>query len=91
MQTMSKELTDLMMKADKLPPEEQLYLISYLSNRLRTCEIKEKPRRKATEFIGVAPNHLGGMDAQEYVTRMRNGEFPDLEIENKHRGIKNES
>jgi hypothetical protein len=77
---MSKELVDLIMKAKKLSPDEQLYLISHLAGNLRRCEIKEKPRRKATEFIGVAPNHLGGMDAQEYVTRMRNGEFPDLEI-----------
>ena len=88
---MSKELTDLVMKAKELSPEEQLYLISYLAENLRGCEIKQKPRRKATEFIGVAPNHLGGMDAQEYVTRMRRGEFPDLEIENKYRGSKNES
>jgi hypothetical protein len=33
------------------------------------------------EFAGIAPNHLGGMDAQEYVTRLRRGEFPELEIE----------
>ena len=31
--------------------------------------------------MGIAPNLLGGMDAQEYVTRMRRGEFPELEIE----------
>ncbi|NEP42510.1 MAG: hypothetical protein F6K35_26135 [Okeania sp. SIO2H7] len=90
---MSKELTDLMMKADKLLPEEQLYLISYLSNRLRTCEIKRQPRRNIKELEGIAPNLLGGMDAQEYVTRMRRGEFPDLEIEAKHKqgGNNNES
>ncbi|MDY6804229.1 MAG: hypothetical protein SXA11_10535 [Cyanobacteriota bacterium] len=80
MNPMSKELVDLIMKANELSPEEQLYLISHLAGRLRYCDIKQKPRRKATEFIGVAPNHLGGMDAQEYVTRMRNGEFPELEI-----------
>lgn len=88
---MSKELIDLIMKAKELSPEEQLYLISHLAGNLRRCDIKQKPRRKATEFIGVAPNHLGGMDAQEYVTRMRSGEFPELEIENKNLVVKNES
>jgi hypothetical protein len=34
------------------------------------------------EFAGIAPNLLGGMDAQEYVTRTRRGEFPDLELAN---------
>ena len=78
---MSKELNDLMREADALTPNEQLRLISYLTQRLQNCEIKRKPRRKVTEFAGIAPNLLGGMDAQEYVTRMRRGEFPDLEIE----------
>ncbi|MFB2977931.1 hypothetical protein [Microseira sp. BLCC-F43] len=35
------------------------------------------------EFAGVAPNLLGGMDAQEYVNRIRRGEFPELEIQQK--------
>ncbi len=78
---MSKELNDLMREADALTPNEQLRLISYLTQRLQNCEIKRKPRRNIMEFIGIAPNMLGGMDAQEYVTRMRRGEFPDLEIE----------
>ena len=77
---MSKELNDLMREADALTPDEQLRLISYLTQRLQNCEIKRKPRRKITEFAGIAPNLLGGMDAQEYVTRIRRGEFPDLEI-----------
>ncbi|HAA30184.1 MAG TPA: hypothetical protein DCE56_23990 [Cyanobacteria bacterium UBA8553] len=78
---MSKELSEVMRQADALTPDEQLQLISYLAERFRRFEIKRKPRRKITEFIGIAPNLLGGMDAQEYVSRMRRGEFPDLEIE----------
>ncbi len=77
---MSKELNDLMRGADALTPDEQLRLILYLTQRLQNCEIQRKPRRKVTEFAGIAPNLLGGMDAQEYVTRIRRGEFPDLEI-----------
>lgn len=78
---MSGELIEVMRLVDALTPDEQLHLISHLVEKLRECEITRKPRRKVTEFIGIAPNHLGGMDAQEYITRMRRGEFPELEIE----------
>lgn len=80
---MSKELFEVLRLADELSPDEQLELISYLVQRLRNCEIKRKPRRNVMEFAGIAPNLLGGMDAQEYITRMRRGEFPELEIEQK--------
>jgi len=72
---------DLMKQADALTPDEQLQLIAHLTQKLRRCEIKRKPRRSVMEFMGIAPNLLGGMEAQEYVTRMRRGEFPELEIE----------
>ena len=72
-----------MKQADALTPDEQLRLIAYLTKRLQRCEIKRKPSRNIMEFISIAPNMLGGMDAQEYVTRMRRGEFPDLEIAEK--------
>lgn len=77
---MSQELLDLMKQVDALTPDEQLQLIAYLTQKLRHCEIQRKPRRNVTEFAGIAPNLLKGMDAQDYVTRMRRGEFPDLEI-----------
>lgn len=80
---MSKELSEIKRLANELSPEEQLQLISYLVQRLRNCEIKRKPRRNVMEFAGIAPNLLGGMDAQEYVNRIRRGEFPELEIEQK--------
>jgi hypothetical protein len=80
---MSKELSELKRLADELSPDEQLQLISYLVQRLRKYEIQRKPRRNVMEFAGVAPNLLGGMDAQEYVNRIRRGEFPELEIQQK--------
>lgn len=83
---MSKDLFEVLRLADELSPEDQLQLISYLAQRLTNCEINRKPRRNIMEFIGIAPNHLGGMDAQEYVSRMRRGEFPELEIEQKESG-----
>lgn len=78
---MSKELLDVIKQANALTPDEQLQLIAHLTKKLRRCEIKRKPSRNVMEFMGIAPNLLGGMDAQEYVTRMRRGEFPELEIE----------
>lgn len=78
---MSQELFEVLRLADRLSPDEQLELISYLVQRLRKCDIKRKPRRSVMEFAGVAPNLLGGMDAQEYVNRIRRGEFPELEIQ----------
>ena len=83
---MSKQLIELMTLADALTPDEQLSLISHLVQRLSLCEISPKPRRNLTELEGIAPNLLGGMDAQEYVTRMRRGEFPDLELANQQLG-----
>lgn len=78
---MSQKLNDLKKQVDTLTPDEQLRLISYLLQKLSLCEITSKPRHNVMEFAGIAPNHLGGMDAQEYITRMRRGEFPELEIE----------
>lgn len=75
---MSKELNDLMRQADALAPDEQLSLIAYITQKLQRCEIKCKPRRDIMEFEGIAPNLMGGVDAQEYVIRIRSGE--SLEI-----------
>lgn len=83
---MSKELNEVKELAKQLTPDEQLQLIAYLTQKLQRCEIKRKPSRNLMEFAGIAPNLMGGMDAQEYVTRIRRGEFPDLEIAEKQLG-----
>ena len=77
---MSKELVELMRQANALTPDEQLQLIAHLVEIIGHCKIEAQPRRDVIEFMGIAPNMLGGMDAQEYVNRMRRGEFPELEI-----------
>jgi len=77
---MSKELLNLIKQADALAPEEKLRLLSHLVQKISLCQITPLQRYKVTDFMGIAPNHLGGMDAQEYITRMRRGEFPELEI-----------
>lgn len=77
---MSKELFDLIKQADALAPEEQLGLLSHLVQKISDRDITPKQRFNWTDLEGIAPNHLGGMDAQEYITRMRKGQFPELEI-----------
>ncbi|MBD6616979.1 hypothetical protein FNW02_14355 [Komarekiella sp. 'clone 1'] len=78
---MSKELNEVKELAKQLTPDEQLQLIAYLTQKLQRCEIKRKPSRNLMEFAGIAPNLMGGMDAQEYVRRIRSGEPLDPEIE----------
>ncbi|NET02424.1 MAG: hypothetical protein F6K62_26780 [Sphaerospermopsis sp. SIO1G2] len=78
---MSKKLSEAMKIANDLAPDEQLTLISHLLQRISLCEITPQSKYNITELEGIAPNLLGGMDAQEYITKMRNGEFPDLEIQ----------
>jgi len=78
---MSKELNEVKEVAKQLTPDEQLQLIAYLTQRLQHCEIKRKPSRNLMEFAGIAPNLMGGMDAQEYVRRIRSGEPLEPEIE----------
>jgi hypothetical protein len=77
---MSQELINLIQQAARLFPEEQLQLIAHLTQTLSHYDIQPKPRHNVMEFSGSIPNLLNGMDAQEYVTQMRRGEFPDLKI-----------
>ena len=68
----SKELTNAIMHADQLSPDEQLELISHLAERARQALGQAKPRRSWSEIRGAAPYPLTGEeDAQAWVTRTR--------------------
>lgn len=77
---MSQALINLMQQAAQLSPQEQLQLIAHLTQTLSHYDIQPNPRHNVMEFGGSIPNLLNGMDAQEYVTQMRRGEFLDLKI-----------
>ena len=77
---MSQELTNLMQQAAQLSPQEQLQLIAHLTQTLSHYDIQPNSQYNVMEFSSSIPNLLNGMDAQEYVTQMRRGEFPDLKI-----------
>ena len=64
-------LSDMIKQADKLTPDEQLRLATYLVDRARVAYPAVKPRRKWAEIQGAAPYPLLGEDAQAWVSRTR--------------------
>jgi hypothetical protein len=60
-------------KALALPDEEQERLLKRLeiARRVRSQKPEVTPGRHWHEIRGIAPNLLGGEDAQEWVTRTR--------------------
>lgn len=69
---MSSQLEAILKQAQRLSREEQLELIRQLTKKVSTQqETPAKPKRKVTEFYGVAPNLLSGIDAQEWVEQLR--------------------
>lgn len=64
-------LNDMIKQADKLTPDEQLRLATYLVDRARAAYPAVKPRRKWAEIRGIARPSLFGEDAQAWVSRTR--------------------
>ena len=64
-------LDDLMERASTLTPDEQLWLVEHLAERIREAHAGPKRRRKWAEICGAAPYPLLGEDAQAYVSRTR--------------------
>jgi hypothetical protein len=67
----SKELDELVKKAETLTSDEQLLLIARLAERLRRTYETSRPRRKWREIRGSVPYPLLGEDAQAWVSRTR--------------------
>ncbi|WP_017655151.1 hypothetical protein [Fortiea contorta] len=69
---MSSQLEAILKQAQGLSTEEQLELIRQLTEQVSTqSETQAKPKRQVTDFYGIAPNLLSGMDAQEWVEQLR--------------------
>jgi len=64
-------LNELIARAENLPPEDQLQLISRLVEKVRTSYRRAPQRKKWRELCGRAPNLLDGEDAQTWVNRTR--------------------
>jgi hypothetical protein len=62
-------LNDMIKQADRLTPDEQLRLATYLVDRAQAAYPAVKPRRKWAEIRGIARPSLFGEDAQAWVSR----------------------
>ncbi len=76
---MSLLLEQVLSDVDRLAPAERQQLIDHLTAQVNTpIETPPKAKRKLSDFYGVAPNLLGGVDAQEWVNQSRQ-EWSDRE------------
>ena len=68
---MSSQLEAVLKQAQELSQEEQFELVRQLTQVSTQPRDGAKPKRKVTEFYGIAPNLLSGMDAQVWVSQLR--------------------
>ena len=68
---MSSLLEQILQEIEQLSPEEQKQLSERLAERIKTFETVGQPKRSWQELRGIAPNILGGRDAQEWVNELR--------------------
>jgi hypothetical protein len=67
----SDELMEIMQRAERLSPDEQLRLIAHLATTARQAYSAPPRRRDWREIEGIAPYPLLGEDAQAWVSRTR--------------------
>ncbi len=76
---MSPLLQQVLQEIEQLTPEEQLEVISHAAEQLkRRTALQTQSKRSWRELRGIAPNLLGGQDAQEWVNQLRR-EWDDRE------------
>jgi hypothetical protein len=68
---MSSLLEQILQEIEQLSPEEQKQLSERLAERIKTFKTVGQPKRSWQELRGIAPNILGGKDAQEWVNELR--------------------
>ena len=68
---MSPLLQQILQEIDQLTPAEQMEIMGYLAERAKEYVVPASPKRRISEFAGIAPNLLGGMDAQDWVNQLR--------------------
>ncbi len=65
------QIQDIMQQVDELSTDDLLNLLSYIAQRARIQARLEANRPKWSDICGMAPDLLGGEDAQEWVKRTR--------------------
>jgi hypothetical protein len=76
---MSPLLEKILQEIEQLSPDEQKQLSERLAERVKSSEVVNQPKRSWQELRGIAPNILGGRDAQEWVNELRN-EWEEREL-----------
>jgi spore cortex formation protein SpoVR/YcgB (stage V sporulation) len=65
---MSFSIERVLNEIDQLSLVEQMQVLEHLVD---SVTVTQKPKYKVTEFYGIAPNLLGGEDAQVWVNQVR--------------------
>ncbi len=76
---MSPLLEQILQEIEQLSPDEQKKLSERLAERIKSFETVSQPKRSWQELRGIAPNILGGKDAQAWVNELRD-EWEEREI-----------
>jgi hypothetical protein len=79
---MSLSIERVLSEIDQLTLIEQMQVLEHLVKQIKqsveAVAVTEKPKHKVTDFYGIAPNLLEGMDAQVWVNQLRD-EWEDRE------------
>ena len=72
---MSFSIERVLNEIDQLSLVEQMQVLEHLVKQIKqsvdSVAVTQKPKYKVTDFYGIAPNLLGGEDAQEWVNQIR--------------------
>ncbi|MEY3334910.1 MAG: hypothetical protein RLZZ176_3215 [Cyanobacteriota bacterium] len=73
---MSLSIERVLSEIDQLTLVEQMRVLEHLVKQIKqsveAVTVTPKPKYKVTDFYGIAPDLLEGIDAQEWVNQLRN-------------------
>ncbi|MBE9232921.1 hypothetical protein IQ231_14850 [Cuspidothrix issatschenkoi LEGE 03284] len=73
---MSLSIERVLSEIDQLTLVEQMRVLEHLVKQMKqsveAVTVTPKPKYKVTDFYGIAPDLLKGIDAQEWVNQLRN-------------------
>lgn len=73
---MSLSIERVLSEIDQLTLVEQMRVLEHLVKQMKqsveAVTVTPKPKYKVTDFYGIAPDLLEGIDAQEWVNQLRN-------------------
>jgi hypothetical protein len=80
---MSVSIERVLSEIDQLTLVEQMQVLEHLVKQMKqsveAVAVTQKPKYKVTDFYGIAPNLLEGIDAQKWVNQLRD-EWEEREV-----------